>query len=57
MVKVIGSELVGVKNQAVILVTSVLGVPHGVVVLGHVDLGVVEVPLAVGRIGDTAHHQ
>lgn len=56
MVKVIGSELVGVKNQAVILVTSVLGVPHGVVVLGHVDLGVVEVPLAVARVGNTSRH-
>ena len=56
MVKVIGSELVGVKNQAVILVTSVLGVPHGMVVLGHVDLGVVEVPLAVARVGNTSRH-
>jgi hypothetical protein len=57
LVEVIWPELINIQDQAVVLVARVLVVPDGVVVLGDVDLGVVEVPLAVGRIGDAAHHQ
>jgi hypothetical protein len=41
LVEIIRAELVSVQNQAIILVAGVLSRPDGVVVLSHVNLGVV----------------
>ena len=56
MIEVIRPELVCVEDQAVILVIRILIIPHSMVILGHIDLGVVEVPLAVARVRNTAHY-
>jgi hypothetical protein len=51
--KVVWPELVSVQDRAVVLVARVLGGPDRMVVLGHVDLGVIEIPLAVAGIRNT----
>jgi hypothetical protein len=53
LIKVIWPELICIQDQAVVLVACVLGVPDGVVVFGDVHFGVVEIPLAVARVGNT----